>query len=456
MQTVPYILGIAHPTGFPLFVLGGWIFSHLLPMGSIAWRISLMSAVAMAVAARLVFTMIRDFQGPPLLALAGALFFSVGEIAWTRGSRAEVHAIALMLAAATLVYAARFARSGAQRDFLAAAFAFGLALANHPVAALMLPGILIIVGMRRREISAVGIARVMAIVAACMLFYAYIPLRSAYLSAHQVDPTLQLGVPAGRPFWDYGHASTLPGFVREVTGHDFDVNSALRGIVNLHEMPRMSLQFLAGAVGEFGLLGSVAVLLGVIVVGRREPWLVGGLILAASLAVPFALSYPVEADQQRYFLTVFWLFAVLGSLGVQRAVETLRRDRGPFSTALAASLIAGLVIGLVASNVTLIVRQRSDARPDQLIADVIRLTPPNAIVVSNWTFVTPLAYAAYAEKRFGDRIVESAWIDDDQEYLAGWLRRRPVYVVAAETPQLSGFRFTLVQGGYPRLFRVER
>ncbi|MGH7709276.1 MAG: protein O-mannosyl-transferase family, partial [Vulcanimicrobiaceae bacterium] len=51
MQTVPWILGIAHPTGFPLFTLLGWAFSHVVAIDTVAWRISLLCALATAAAA---------------------------------------------------------------------------------------------------------------------------------------------------------------------------------------------------------------------------------------------------------------------------------------------------------------------------------------------------------------------------------------------------------------------
>ncbi len=50
MQTVPYILGIAHPVGSPLFTMIGFLFSHFIPIGTVAWRISLMCAIAMIIA----------------------------------------------------------------------------------------------------------------------------------------------------------------------------------------------------------------------------------------------------------------------------------------------------------------------------------------------------------------------------------------------------------------------
>ena len=47
LQGVPYILGISHPTGFPFYVLVGYVWSHLLVFGSVAWRMNAMSGVAM-------------------------------------------------------------------------------------------------------------------------------------------------------------------------------------------------------------------------------------------------------------------------------------------------------------------------------------------------------------------------------------------------------------------------
>ena len=44
MQSVPHVLGVAHPTGYPTYVLLAW-FAELLPIGSVAWRANLLSAV---------------------------------------------------------------------------------------------------------------------------------------------------------------------------------------------------------------------------------------------------------------------------------------------------------------------------------------------------------------------------------------------------------------------------
>ena len=37
LQGVPYMLGIAHPTGFPLYTLVGYVWSHVVAIGSVAF-----------------------------------------------------------------------------------------------------------------------------------------------------------------------------------------------------------------------------------------------------------------------------------------------------------------------------------------------------------------------------------------------------------------------------------
>ena len=44
LQTVPHVLGVAHPTGYPVYILSAWLF-ELLPIGSVAFRANMFSAV---------------------------------------------------------------------------------------------------------------------------------------------------------------------------------------------------------------------------------------------------------------------------------------------------------------------------------------------------------------------------------------------------------------------------
>src|SRR5207248_10112011 len=65
-QMCAAILGIPHPTGYPLYVLLGKLFT-MLPFGDVAYRVNLSSAIYMAGAAGVLYAialrLLRDMQG---------------------------------------------------------------------------------------------------------------------------------------------------------------------------------------------------------------------------------------------------------------------------------------------------------------------------------------------------------------------------------------------------------
>ena len=59
-QTVPPILGTAHPTGYPTYVLLGWLASVVLtPFGEAAFRMNLLSAILVGVACGITVDLVR-------------------------------------------------------------------------------------------------------------------------------------------------------------------------------------------------------------------------------------------------------------------------------------------------------------------------------------------------------------------------------------------------------------
>ena len=60
-----------HPTGFPAWVVLGWIGSHALaPLGDAAFRMNLLSAGYLALAAALLVPILRRLDVPLVLAIA--------------------------------------------------------------------------------------------------------------------------------------------------------------------------------------------------------------------------------------------------------------------------------------------------------------------------------------------------------------------------------------------------
>lgn len=456
MQTVPYILGIAHPTGFPVFTLVGWAFTHLFPFGQVAWRTGVMSAIAMALAARCVFSLARALGADAFASLGGALLFAVGAVAWTRGARAEVHSFAVALGAWALVCGVRFALEGRPRDASLAALAVGLGLANHPVAVLQIPGLLVLGYAGRRHLSGRTAGRIVAIVAACLCLYAYLPLRSHWVDAHHLDPTLALGVGPGRPYWNYDDPSTWSNFLTEVGGGQFDVGRGLGGVVSPLGYVLAAGSWVQGAAKESGLVALLAGLAGLVFTAVDAPLLALGVLLGGALAVPFVLNFHAESDVARYFLASYVVLAGFAAVGISRLAASAfgASDR---RIAAAVALVFGIAIWRVASlDAGPIFALARDESATRYVDRVIARTPPNAVVIASWAYATPLAYAAYVEHRFGARIVETAWIGDDAAFIPIWARDRPVFAVTLAPPTVPGMRVVARDRLQPGIYELVR
>lgn len=446
-QVVPWILGIAHPTGFPAYTLLGWAFAHALPIGTVAMRLALFSALVMSVAAWLVFRIVRELSDDAAVAVAAAWMFAFGLVAWTRGTRAEVHALAVMFALLTLYCVQRWYRTGEPRVFIAGAAAWGLGIATHPIVALMLPALLLVFVARIRRLRARTFAAALSVLIAAVGLYAYLPLRSAVVFAQRRDPTLTLGIAPGRPFWDNNHPSSWHGFVQEISGSEFGTAGVLSGILSPAVYAANGPAYVGILVRELTPLGALLALAGFVVLVRREPWIASSFALAALVPTAFGLAYSLEADQERYYLLSFAIAAVFAGYAAAAAARAERSLR----VAAAATLAVAAIALLVMNRNTF--AQWNSPGAQAVISSALAHTPANAILIAPWLYATPLAYGAYVERSLGHRIVETAWLVDDASRVPEWTKTRPVYVVGIIFGSVPGYHLVSV-GGDPSIFAV--
>ena len=96
-------MGTAHPTGFPTYVLLGWLASVVLqPFGEPAFRMNLFSAICLAVAAGVTVDLVRALTGWTVLGIAAGLAMALTPIAWAIATHAEAHSLHLALVAILL------------------------------------------------------------------------------------------------------------------------------------------------------------------------------------------------------------------------------------------------------------------------------------------------------------------------------------------------------------------
>jgi len=128
--TAAYSLGIAHPPGYPLWCMLGHLFCWL-PLGTVAWRVALMSAVFGAgTAALLCLLVIRLTQNRFAGAVAGlALAFSAEF--WSQSVIAEVYSLNALLVMACVLILIVWMQSRTPRLLYVFALVYGLGLCNH-------------------------------------------------------------------------------------------------------------------------------------------------------------------------------------------------------------------------------------------------------------------------------------------------------------------------------------
>jgi hypothetical protein len=133
--TASVTLGIPHPPGYPTYVLLGKLFS-LLPLGTIAYRYNLFSAVCMAGAVGLLVLAIGSLHQTRLsapVAASAALLFAFTPLVWGQATVAEVYALNSLALAAFLLAWSRRSAPGWTGLWL------GLAVTTHLTSLLMLP-----------------------------------------------------------------------------------------------------------------------------------------------------------------------------------------------------------------------------------------------------------------------------------------------------------------------------
>jgi len=93
LQFVPYILSLTHPTGYPLHTLLGNLWATVIPIGSVAFRMNLLSTVSGAAAVGMIYGAIRISAGSRFAALAAAVSLGTSQLFWEQALTADKYAL---------------------------------------------------------------------------------------------------------------------------------------------------------------------------------------------------------------------------------------------------------------------------------------------------------------------------------------------------------------------------
>jgi 4-amino-4-deoxy-L-arabinose transferase-like glycosyltransferase len=462
-----------HPTGFPAYVVVGWLASLLLtPFGEPALRMNLLSALLVAGSAAGTVLVGRRLFVPAPVAAAAGFGLAVTPIAWEIGVAADAHALhlglvvlltALLLGWEHRVDAARDAARGAapaggtpsarstspDRWLVAAAAVFGVAVANHSLTLLLVPPValyVLAVDWRILTRPRVVAACLAAVIGVATLLYLQLPLRSGIWPAPLI----------------YGRPNTWEGFSYIVLAEQFR-GSIVDPLGNLGG----KLQALLELAWE--QLGPLVILLpaGLVATARRSPRYALLSALAVTVTCFFAASY-VNADISRYYLgpaffAWTWL-AVLAAVVAEAVADALpgpRRVEAVIAVALSVLLLVPTASAFPERRAAVDRSWQTGAR--QWLDSAFAAFEPDAVVVSWWSFSTTLWYGRLVEGRrtditiIDDRTLLDEQLGDVPTAIDRYLGTRPVYLIRVSTADIDRLatRYALARLAAPdNIYRV--
>lgn len=139
-----YYLGVAHPPGYPLFVLLAHPFTWL-PFGSVAFRVHLASAFFAAAACAILWWVVRALVPRTSAAWVAALSLGVSSAFWSQAIIAEVYSLNVLLFVSMLALALAYLDTRRPVLLPILSLLLGLGLANHwPLLALAIPCLVLV------------------------------------------------------------------------------------------------------------------------------------------------------------------------------------------------------------------------------------------------------------------------------------------------------------------------
>ena len=467
LQAVGPLMGTAHPTGFPTYVLVGWLASVVLqPFGEPAFRMNLLSGICLAVAAAVTVDLVRLLTGRTILGFAAGLAMALTPIAWAIATHAEAHTLHLALVAVLLwllvAWDGHVRRPGAtdaaeprdrgDRFLLAATLVFGLAVGNHSLTLLLaIPVGLYVLAVDPRiwRRGRLVLSCIAVLVGTVALVYLELPLRAGPFRAPLV----------------YGTPDTWEGFKYIVLAEQF------QGSLSdpFGDLPRKFDELVSRTGAQFGILAPL-IPVGFVMTVLRKPRY--ALLTGSAVAITcfFSASY-VNADISRYYVgpalmawtwlailagvVVDLLAAAMGEAPIDEADEVDAATSDGPSAYPAMTRTWGAVIAFVLAVALLVPtvidapgrfravdvsRQRDAARwTDRVLGEMA----PGAMIVSWWSYSTPLWYAQRVQGRRPDITImdDRTRLDENlgglTDVIDANLGSRPVYVLRLDDREVK-------------------
>ncbi len=464
LQTVALCGGVAHPTGYPTFVLLGQAFGRL-PGGDPARRITAMSAFFAAASVCALLLVLKKYGLSTGIAFVGAITYGFSFTFWWSAIRAEVYTLSIFLFLTSLWLTLHALEKPSLARSSAAAAALGLSMTGHHAFA---PAVLVL-GLVLAFKRPPGSNRAVYLI---VLLAAFIAGLAPYAYCMWADAS---GCPMNYLRYSIELSSGQHGLTEETFNDPFSrlfwlVRGGEAATTNLQdpgELVRTSVQlFITQFIYQFGIVALPIFALGIYhLIKKRDTkaWILFVTIVASSVfsiaignrrllpifAMPvtifvgIAISFGLLVLRRRFLgsekgLSPPGMLIVISFVAAMIATPHFTRHTWDRSTAIKDSM---KVLVEAEPQIQTIIPTLRDYKDPRIFGErILRIVPRNALIVGLWDIMT-LYYLHHAEGMRPDIVLEP-YFPEHYVRLKRWdkrydLRERPIVFVGRITSRMA-------------------
>ncbi len=389
--TVATTLGVAHPSGYPLFTILGHLFS-LLPFGPLPFRVNLLSSVCNALTVGVVFLIAFQLTKSRAAAVVAALALAVNPLFWSWSLAAEVFSLNNLLVSVSIYLLVLWYEEPDRNRLLFGVCLFaGLAVGHHQSSVLLFPAYAFVLWEKRTVWQSRP-----SIIAICALCFAVGFLPYVYI----------LWAARRHPVFSWGDVSSVRDLLRMIMRKSYGTGQ----LVSTPEYHGGSnLARIWALCRSFGLLGGMLTLLGLIRSYRHLRWYfwfsvfafaMSGVFFVAITNLNLATTPSGLWVLERFFILPRVVTAPLMAMAVVSIAEVIRRMihglRFDPLWAVSVAVTACLLVSVI-GNYRSIDESRNHVARNMGMDVFATLEPHTILLATGDAIATPLIYLQAVE-----------------------------------------------------------
>ena len=388
MVVSPYVLGVAHPPGYPLFTMLGHLFTYV-PLFNIAYRINIFSMLFSLLSLVLCFEILKKLTKNDLVSIVTVAFLSVTKLIWEYSIVAEVFALNNFFVFLLFFLLIKWEESSKDKILYLFCYILGLSLTHHQTVLFLTPAFALFIYSNRLKLRNFS-----WFIAALLFVVGLVPYLFLFYAASR------------RPPLNWDDPDTISKFIHMIKRGDYPAPS----VSPLHFKDMKYSQYTLYITSSWKNLTPVGLLFGFIGIFtglkyiRKHYWLflvayicTGWIFISM---IGYTQDHVVINVVQRLYIFSFLVFSVFVAVGIIWTGEKISANKN-----LAVYICIPLVLLLAVLNYS-----KVDKSDNHLLynftGNMLKSYPPGSIlVVSGDTLSMGIDYHQMVEKQRRDVIV---------------------------------------------------